>query len=113
MIGATGVSSVAFFNCHTDRHTVYIWTLDLTGRGSWQNQGELSLQYDGSGSWPAVDATPLRVSLQDRHQYRLIAVDPEGLTCGGQNDPSQVGCQRWSGVVTGASQGQVLPVIIN
>jgi hypothetical protein len=108
----TGVREVDFYNCNADMRVVYIWSRDLTASGSWQNLGDLPAQYDAQGDCPG-DAMPLTVSLQDGHEYELAAVDPEGVTCNGHNDPSVVGCRRWYAVATGSSQGQVIPVTIS
>lgn len=106
-----GFSQVAFFNCHNERRTVHIWMRDLTADSSWSEQGSLPSQWQGS-SCPA-GASPFIVSLPDEHLYLIIAVDPDALNCGGNNDPQIGSCQRNRVEVFGNPDGSTTLITIN
>jgi hypothetical protein len=107
-----GISAVQLFNCDSDRHTIYAWMYDFS-TGFWQSKGSLAPQYDYYGSCPAAGSQPLTLSLQSGHYYELVATDPEDFVCGGQDDPSNPSCQRWSWVVLGSASGPVIPIGVN
>ena len=107
-----GISSINVFNCHSDRHTIRIWTFDYT-LGVWQERGALGSQWNSSNSCPGT-AAPLVVPLADKHLFRFVAVDPQSSFCGGQNDPLNGGCQRsLIDPIKGDAKGVVLRHVIN
>jgi uncharacterized protein with LGFP repeats len=107
-----GLSAVEFFNCQPDGHTVYVWALDATAGSGWENRGSIPSQRDSSGICPGPGSRPLTVALRNGHEYQLVAVDPDGITCDGQNDPTIIGCQRWSSIVMGSDQGPTVTVAV-
>lgn len=86
-------SQVAFNNCHVERRTLHFWRRDLTSGSSWTEQGSLPAQYTDNGSCPS-GASPLVISLPEEHLYEIVAVDPDALNCGGNNDPEITSCRR-------------------
>lgn len=85
-----GVKTVQIYNCHSDQRSVYIWTHDAA-TGAYTDKGSAGSNWS-SGSCPY--GAPFAATLTNAHQMQIIAVDPQGLTCGGQNDPTISGCQR-------------------
>jgi len=78
-----GYSSVNVLNCYTDTGTVYIWTQDLSN-GLWKDWGAAPAAWNNS-SGCQLSATPVVVTLENAHRYKLVSVDP-GNGCG-MNDP--------------------------
>ena len=107
-----GPSKLLFFNCSSERHTLHFWVRDYTASTGWVEKGSLSPQYDQWGTCPGGGATPFVISLEDRHDCEIVAVDPDGYTCGGHNDPTIVGCRKWAVRVTGSKSGPTPPPII-
>jgi hypothetical protein len=87
---ASGISRIDVFNCHNEGHTVHLWLFDFA-LGTWEEKGTLAAQW-GSNTCPG-SAEPFAIELADGHNFRMVAVDPERTTCGGENDPQNGGCQ--------------------
>lgn len=102
-----GVKTVQIYNCHSDQRGVYIWTYDATTR-TYADKGSAASNWS-SGSCPY--GAPFTATLTNTHQMQIIAVDPQGLTCGGQNDPTIVGCQRFKSLfMLGDDNGTTVPL---
>jgi hypothetical protein len=82
-----GLSSLALFNCHTDKKRIHIWMRDVTINGTWSDQGALESQW--SGSTCPVPPQAKVISFVDKHLFEVVAVD-----CA-QNDPTNGDCRRW------------------
>jgi hypothetical protein len=108
----TGFSSINVFNCNVDQRPVFIWTRDVT-QSTWVQRGSLPAQYT-NGSCPGNSA-PLAVPLQDGHSFWFVAVDPQLIGCGGQNNPESSACQRsiFTQPLPGKANGPVLRHVIN
>ena len=92
---AQGFSEIHFFNCSTDRRSlVNIWRRDLTTNSSWEELDSLPFQGTDNVSCPPASASPFTVSLPEEHAYLVVAVDPNMITCVG-NDPESEPCQRY------------------
>jgi hypothetical protein len=95
--GPLAFSAVYLFNCNIERRPVTIYKRDLTAGESWQEVMTMSPQYDGSGSCPSGDATPVKIELIDGHSYRVVAVDAGNIGCTdgtGKADPDILACRR-------------------
>jgi hypothetical protein len=108
----SGISSINVFNCNVDQRPVFIWTRDVT-QSTWVQRGSLPAQYT-NGSCPGNSA-PLAVPLQDGHSFWFVAVDPQLIGCGGQNNPEFSACQRsiFTQPLPGKANGPVLRHVIN
>ena len=103
-----GAKELRVWNCNPDERPVHVWLQDMTA-GPLTELGTLNSQYDASGTCPGRGAIPMIVPLSSATFYRLIAVDPELIGCGGVNDPNKGACQRYlSGVIQGDSNGGTL-----
>ncbi len=105
----SGVKKILFFNCHTDRRGLNIWTRNISARSNWQWKGSLSHQNDSGGTCPAANAQPFELLLQSNNLYEIVCTDCQ------QNDPTLTSCRRWwSGYypVTGNSNGSILSLIV-
>jgi hypothetical protein len=105
-----GVSRVEFFNCVPEHRPLYFWVTDMT-TGQVNPYGPIDDVYDSSGNCPAADSEPFDVNLIDQHDYRIVAVDPGGQSCGA-NDPSNLACQRQVYWFRGKSGGGTIQVIV-
>jgi hypothetical protein len=109
----SGASRVDIWNCHTEKRTIRIWTMDIMAGGWEERQPPLASQYDASGC-PAAGAEPFSVHLEDGHKYYIAAVDPENIGCGGQNDPNIGACRRFGPLpIVGDDNGPVLAITID
>lgn len=106
-----GVKTALISNCHSEKRSVNIWTYDAT-IGAYADKGSAGSNWSSSGSCPV--GAPFTVTLTEGHQMQIIAVDPQGLTCGGQNDPSISGCQKLvTGYLLGDNNGTTVQFQIN
>jgi hypothetical protein len=89
-----GISSVTLRKDLADGHSVYVWLYDgSTGQWAIQNGGSL-LASGSTGTF----------SLQSGRGYVVEAIDP--TWCGGNNDPTNTDCIRWSQSFVGDANGQ-------
>jgi hypothetical protein len=99
-----GVRLLRIWNCN--HHLVHIWMRQAYPTpGVWEEQGALEAGiYDAFGTCQRTDAAErLEVPLEDGVFYELQVVDPSLSTCGGENDPTNVGCQTvWGHGPTGS-----------
>ena len=109
-----GYGSFSVNNCHSERRTVHLWIRDRTAGTPYVDKGELAAQWDASGACPA-GAPPTVIPLADGHLVDFVAVDPAASACGGQNDPSNGGCQRnyFSAPLPGKTGGPAVPIRVD
>ena len=107
-----GIKEIQVYNCNLDRHSVYVWTLNVT-TGSWTNHG-LVESIAQEGSCNKIGVTPFTVPLTAGNWHFYVAVDPDMPGCGG-NDPTDVFCQRsiYSNTWFGDPNGPVLVNTVN
>lgn len=114
----TGVRAANFYNCvpeHDENggfRPLYFWTQDLTTGAAPSSSGAVYDHYDDVGNCPVVPSTPYTVSFADQHVYRVVAVDPAGIACNGQNDPNVLGCVRQEFAFRGSSGGPAVDVVV-
>jgi hypothetical protein len=104
----SGIAKILIHNCTDTRHTISIWTNDLTAGTGWKRQGDLAPQWDTSGSCPAAGAQPFSIQLQSGHQYEIVAVD--GTSCG-QDDPTILSCRKWVAQVVAGASGAATEIV--
>jgi hypothetical protein len=107
-----GISRVDVFNCHSEQRPVHIWTRDVT-QGFWVERGTAPSLWN-KGSCPG-SATPFMVPLEDGRSFWFVAVDPQQIGCGGQNNPIDSACQRswFTNPLPGKATGPVLNHQVN
>jgi hypothetical protein len=87
-----GYSQLSVRNCHSEGHTIHLWTRDATLNAVWVEQGTLAAEVaSGNCGDTAVYKT---LVLTDGHQIEFVAVDPGAIACDGRNDPQSSACQR-------------------
>ena len=96
--GASGIAHVSLSNYTDDQHSVNIWLLDGT---TGQKSGGAALASQASTT----------VDLPAAHVYTIIAVDP--TQCAGQDDPTNIHCDRWQVTVVGDPNGSTIVVSVN
>jgi hypothetical protein len=101
-----GFSSVAAYNCQTERHDLYYWSFD-TASGALDQSGPAEAMYPASGPCPDMSFSPETFDLDPGHVHALVAVDPEAIGCDGRNDPTILGCVAAPLTVRGASDGPI------
>ena len=104
-----GVGALAFFNCADSHETIHIWLNDQTAGTGWVEQGVLDSQFDSTGTCPA-SGQPFLVRLSSGHLYLAATVDP--TKCGGQNDPTNIECQRTITTAEGQTNGPTVSVVV-
>ncbi len=87
-----GYSKIGVYNCESQRHTLKIWSRDITSGLGFEQRGSLDTHWVGS-SCPG-NASPFVFELTDGHSYEVVVVDPLATPCGGRNDPQYGGCQK-------------------
>ncbi|TYP75283.1 RICIN domain-containing protein [Aquimarina intermedia] len=106
-IPAVGISKLVVTNCHSNKKSVRLWTLDHTvNDGVWKDHGTLNSQWQGSG---CPVGSPKVINLSDNHSYTFVAID-----CG--NAPptqTQGSCHKFTtSQIKGDTDGTSLPIDI-
>lgn len=72
-IPSPGVGKLIVYNCHNDRKTVRLWTLDMTANtGVWKDHGTLVSEWQNG---QCLNVSPKEITISDDHLYLLIAID--------------------------------------
>jgi hypothetical protein len=101
-----GISKLSLFNCHNERHTIFVWVRDVTGNGPWGLIQIIPTQFNESGQCPFDENGILADSeailtvkgegggfaCTGGNIYQVSIVDPERPTCEGRNDPTIGNC---------------------
>jgi len=100
-----GFSSVLFYNCTAEGHTIHIWVNDLTAGTGWVEKASIENQWTEGGCGAAIGSPPTVIPLEDGHDYLIVTVDPDAEKCPGQNDPTLPDCTRTVGPYHGLAKG--------
>jgi hypothetical protein len=101
-----GISKLSLFNCQIERHTVFVWVRDITGRGPWGQIQVIKSQFNSNDQCPFDDNGILADSsailtksgeaggfkCTSGNIYQVSIVDPDRPTCEGRNDPDIGNC---------------------
>ena len=101
-----GISKLSMFNCQIERHTVFLWVRDITGRGPWGQIQMIKSQFNANDQCPFDDNGILADSsailtksgegggfkCTSGNIYQVSIVDPDRQTCEGRNDPDIGNC---------------------